>query len=126
MYFSKKETREQQTFHGQFWLFDPREVETAGDEGVSVCHLLDDFAGGFAGSVSRLGVHEDEQGICLLGVAADSVLQGGDVFQRVERHHPVVVVPRQQQHRRVLHAVAFWDVDVVQRGVPERWSAAGE
>lgn len=91
-----------------------------GDEGVGVCHLLDDFAGGLAGSVARLCVHQDEEGVCLLGVAAYDVLQGGDVLQRVERHHPVVVIPRQQQHRGVLHPVALWDADVVQRGVPER------
>lgn len=67
--------------------------------------------------MARLGVHEDEERIGLLGAAAHDVLQRGDVLERVEGHHPVVVVPRQQEHRGVLDAVAFWDADVVKRGV---------
>lgn len=67
--------------------------------------------------MSGLRVHEDEQRICLLRTAADCVLQGGDVFERVERHHPVVVIPRQQEHRWVLDPVALRDADVMKRGV---------
>ena len=67
--------------------------------------------------MARLGVHEDEERVRLLGAAADDVLQRGDVLERVERHHPVVVVPRQQEHGRVLDPVAFWDADVMERGV---------
>lgn len=67
--------------------------------------------------MARLCVHEDEQGVRLLGAAADDVLQGGDVLEGVERHHPVIVVPCQQEHRRVLDPVALWDADVVERGV---------
>lgn len=67
--------------------------------------------------MARLCVHEDEQRVRLLGAAADDVLQGGDVFEGVERHHPVVVVPRQQEHGGVLDPVAFWDADVMERGV---------
>lgn len=98
-------------------LFDPGDVETACDEGVGVGHLLDDLAGGLAGAVARLGVHQDEERVALLGAAAHDVLQRGDVLERVQRHHAVVVVARQQQHRRVLHAVALWDADVVERRV---------
>ena len=99
------------------WLFDPGDLETASDEGVGVRHLLDDLAGGFAGAVSRLCVHEDEEGVGLLGAAAHDVLQGGDVLQRVEGHHAVVVVTGEQEHCRVLDPVAFWDADVMERGV---------
>lgn len=109
-------------------LFDPGDVEAAGDEGVGVRHLLDDLAGGLAGAVARLSVHEDEQRVRLLGVAAHDVLQGGDVLERVEGHHAVVVVPRQQEHRRVLDPVAFWDADVVERrvsGKGEQWRRHG-
>lgn len=125
-YFSKREMSKQTTLNKQFRLFDPGEVEAVGDEGVGVRHLLDDFAGGFAGPVAWLCVHEDEEGVCLLGVAAYNVLEGGDVLQGVERHYPVVVVPRQQQHRGVLHPVALWDADVVQRGVSGRWREEGK
>lgn len=54
----------------------------------------------------------------MLGAAAYDVLQGGNVFQGVERHYPVVVVARQQEHSRVLDPIAFWDVDVMERRVP--------
>lgn len=77
-------------------LFDPGQVETAGDKGVGISHLLDDFAGGLAGSVARLRVHKDEQRVCLLGAATYHMLQGSDVFERVEGHYPVVVVSCQQ------------------------------
>lgn len=101
-------------------LYDPGQVETAGDEGVGIGHFLDDFAGGLPGSVARLCVYEDEQRICLLGAAAHNVLKGGDVFERVEGHHSVIVVSCQQQHRWVLDPVALWDVDVVQRRVSRK------
>lgn len=99
-------------------LFDPGDVETAGDEGVGVGHFLDDLAGGLAGAVTRLRVHKDEQRVCLLGAAAHDVLQRGDVFEGVEGHHPVVVVPGQQEHGGILDPVTLWDADVVERGVP--------
>lgn len=105
---------------GRRGLFDPGDVETAGDEGVRVRHLLDHLAGGFAGTVAGLCVHEDEQRVRLLGAAAHDVLQGGDVFERVERHHPVVVVTGQQEDGRVLDPVALWDSDVMERRVSGR------
>lgn len=98
-------------------LFDPGDVEATGDEGVGVRHLLDDLAGGLAGAVARLGVHMDEQWVPLLEAAAHDVLQGGDVFEGVQGHHPVVVIARQQEHRRVLDLVAVWDTDVMEGGV---------
>lgn len=70
--------------------------------------------------MTRLRVHEDEQGICLLGVAAHNVLQGGDVFKGVERHHPVIVISCEQQNGRVLDPAAFWDTDVMQ------WRVSGK
>lgn len=99
-------------------LFHPGDVETAGDEGVGVRHLLDDLAGGLAGAVARLGVHQDEERVGLLGAAAHDVLQGGDVLERVQGHHAVVVVARQQEHGGILDAVVLRDADVVERGVP--------
>ena len=118
---NKKQNNQKRTnFNQRTRLFDPGDVETASDEGVGVGHLLDDLAGGLAGAMARLCVHEDEQRVRLLGAAAYGVLQGGDVLEGVERHHPVVVVPRQQEHRRVLDPVAFWDADVVERGVPNK------
>lgn len=99
-------------------LFHPGDVETAGDEGVGVGHLLDDLAGGLAGAVARLGVHQDEERVGLLGAAAHNVLQGGDVLERVQGHNAVVVVASQQQHGGILDAVVVWDADVVERGVP--------
>ncbi len=112
-----KKTKTRTHFNVRSRLFDPGDVETAGDEGVGVGHLLDDLAGGLAGAVARLRVHEDEQRVCLLGAAAYNVLQGGDVLEGVQRHHPVVMVPRQQEHCGVLDPVALWDVDVMERGV---------
>lgn len=115
---NKKQKNKRTHFHGRSKSFDPGDVETASDEGVGVGHLLDDLAGGLASAVTWLCVHKDEQRVCLLGAAAYDVLQGGDVLEGVERHHPVIVVPRQQEHRGVLHPVAFWDTDVMERGVP--------
>ena len=112
--------RKMQIKHGGSGLFDPRDVETAGDECVGVGHLLDDFAGGLAGTVTGLCVDKDEQGICLLGATAHNVLQGGNVFEGVERHYPVIVVPCQQQDCRVLDPIAFWDTDVMQWRVSGR------
>lgn len=74
--------------------------------------------------MTRLCVHEDEQRVRLLGAAAHDVLQRGDVFEGVEGHHPVVVVPGQQEHGGILDPVTLRDADVVERGVPgggERW-----
>lgn len=99
-------------------LFHPGDVETAGDKGVGVGHLLDDLAGGLAGAVARLGVHQDEERVGLLGAAAHDVLQGGDVLERVQGHHAVVVVTRQQEHGGILDAIVLRDADVVERGVP--------
>lgn len=80
--------------------------------------------------MTRLCVHKDEQRVCLLGAAAHDVLQGGDILEGVERHHPVIVVPCQQEHRGVLNPVTFWDADVMERGVPgkeegEQWDGGG-
>lgn len=69
--------------------------------------------------MARLGVHQDEERVGLLGAAAHDVLQGGDVLERVQGHHAVVVVARQQEYGGILDAVVLWDVDVVERGVPE-------
>lgn len=68
--------------------------------------------------MARLCVHEDEQRVRLLGAAAHDILQCGDVFEGVEGHHPVVVVPGQQEHGGILDPVTLRDVDVVERGVP--------
>lgn len=68
--------------------------------------------------MARLGVHQDEERVGLLGAAAHDVLQGGDVLERVQGHHAVVVVARQQEHGRILDAVVLWDADVVERRVP--------
>lgn len=118
----KKQTKKEKRthFNRRTRLFDPGDVETASDEGVGVGHLLDDLAGGLAGAVARLCVHEDEQRVRLLGAAAYDVLQGGDVLEGVERHHPVVVVPCQQEHRGVLDPIAFWDADVMEWGVSNK------
>lgn len=99
-------------------LFDPGDVQTVGDEGVSVSHLLDDLAGGLASTVSRLCVHENKQRVCLLGAPSDDGLQGGDVLEGVEGNHAVVMVPRQQEHRGVLDPITLWDTDVVEWRVP--------
>lgn len=68
--------------------------------------------------MARLGVHEDEERVGLLGAGAHDVLQGGDVLERVQGHHAVVVVARQQEHGGILDPVALRDADVVERGVP--------
>lgn len=68
--------------------------------------------------MARLGVHQDEERVGLLGAAAHDVLQGGDVLERVQRHHAVVVVARQQEHGGILDTVVLRDADVVERGVP--------
>lgn len=94
-------------------LIDPVEVEAAGDEGVGIRHLLDHLAGGFSRPVTRLGVHVDKEGVGLAGPATDHMLQGGDVLQRVQGNHAVVMVTGQQQHSRVLHAVTLGGPDVV-------------
>lgn len=116
----KQKNKSAHTLTGGPGLFDPGDVETASDEGVGVGHLLDDLAGGLAGAVARLCVHEDEQRVRLLGAAAYDVLQGGDVLEGVERHHPVIVVSCQQEHRGVLDPIAFWDADVMERGVSNK------
>lgn len=51
------------------------------------------------------------------------MLQGGDVLEGVQRHHAVIVVPGQQEHCRVLDPVAFWDADVMERGVSAKRSS---
>lgn len=99
-------------------LFDPGYFETVSDECVCVGHLLDDLAGGFAGTVPRLCVHKYKQRVCLLGAPSNDVLQGGDVLEGVERYHAVIMVPSQQEHRGVLDPVTFRDADVVEWGVP--------
>lgn len=63
-----------------FFLFLPFEVQAASDKGVHVCHLLNDFTGGFSSAVARFGVHVDKQRIRLAGPATDRLLQSGDVF----------------------------------------------
>lgn len=73
--------------------------------------------------MARLCVHEDEERVGLLGAGPHDVLQGGDVLERVQGHHAVVVVARQQEHGGILDAVALRDADVVERGVP---GAVGE
>lgn len=124
----RKHTHARTRFSGRSRLFDPGDVETASDEGVGVGHLLDDLAGGLASAMTWLCVHKDEQRVCLLGAAAHDVLQGGDILEGVERYHPVIVVPCQQEHRRVLNPVTFWDADVMEWGVPgkeeEQWDGA--
>lgn len=99
-------------------LFDPGDVETASYKGIGVSHFLDDLSSGLARAVTGLCVHKDEQRVLLLGAAAHNVLKGGNVLEGVQRHHPVIVVPRQQEHRGVLDPVPFGDTDVVERGVP--------
>lgn len=98
-------------------LFDPGQIETASDKGVGVGHLLNHLAGGFAGAVARLCVHEDEEGVWLFGGTAHGVLQGCDVLERVEGHHPVIVVPGQQEDSGILDPIPMWDTDVVERRV---------
>lgn len=61
--------------------FDPGDVEAAGDECICVGHLLDDLAGGLAGTVARLGVHVDEQRVTLAHPATHHVLQCGDILE---------------------------------------------
>lgn len=58
----------------------PAEVQAASDEGVHVRHLLNDFTGGFSGTVAWLSVHVDEERVWLAGTVTDLILQGGDVF----------------------------------------------
>lgn len=99
-------------------LFDPGNFETVGDECISVGHLLNDLTGGLSGSVSRLCVHKNKQRVCLLGAPSNNVLQGGDVLEGVERYHTVIVVPSQQEHCGVLNPITFWNIDVVEWGVP--------
>ena len=103
---------------------DPGDFKAASYEGVGVGHLLDDLAGGLAGAVARLGVHVDEQGVGLLGPAAHHVLQGGNVLERMERDHAVVVGAWEQEDRGVLDALRLWDGDVVVGGVSEGWKGA--
>lgn len=117
----KKEKKETpHTLKGRCRLFDPRDVETASNEGVSVSHLLNDFAGGLSSTVAWLCVHKDEKGICLLGAATYNVLQSGDVLEGMQRHYPVIVVACQQKHSGVLDPIAFWYTDVMKRGVSAR------
>lgn len=99
-------------------LFNPGNVETFRDERVRVSHLLNDLTGGLSGTVSRLCIHKNKQRVCLLGAPSNNVLQGGDVLEGVERNHTVIVVPSQQEHCWVLNPITFWNVDVVEWGVP--------
>lgn len=118
MYYKDDPTQRKKTDPAVVVLFDPGYFETVGDECVRVGHLLDDLTGGLAGTVPRLCVHKYKQRVCLLGAPSNDVLQGGDVLEGVERHHAVIVVPSQQEHRGVLDPVTFWDTDVVERGIP--------
>lgn len=45
------------------------------------------------------------------------MLQGRDELERVQRHHTVVVVGREQQRGRILDAVSDRHCDIVQRRV---------
>ena len=67
--------------------------------------------------MTGLRVDLDHERVALLGAVAHHVLQLRDVLERVQRHHSVVVVGRQQKCCRVL-VIRCWHVDVVKGRVP--------
>lgn len=98
----------------------PAQPQHLGDEGEDVGVLLNGLGGGLAGAVPAAGVHAHQEGLELTGAVAHPVLQRSGVLKRVQRHHAVVVVRRQQQHGRVWRPIPRGRREVVERGVPGR------
>lgn len=80
--------------------------------------LQDGLGGGFPRPVPTAGVHPYHERLLLLGAAAHAVLQRGAELQRVEGHHAVVVIRRQQQDGRVGRPGVRGLRQIVERRVP--------
>lgn len=83
-----------------------------------MCVLQDGLGGGFACTVPTACVHPDHEGLTLQGAAAHSVLQSSAVLQRVQGHHAVVVICRQEQDGRIGRARVRFLRQIMKRRIP--------
>lgn len=98
----------------------PADPQSLGDEGEDVRLLQDGFGGGLSRPVPAAGVHPHHERLLLLGAAAHAVLQGGAELQRVQGHHAVVVIRRQEQDGRVGRAGVGGRGKIMERRIPAR------